>query len=66
MQVDPIKPTLKAPGSKRLKLEHEKLLSNFAFNFNLRRYTEGIPDKQIKMLSEDVPCAEVGRCRLTL
>ena len=31
-------PTLTAPGSKRLKLEHEKLLSNFAFNFKLRRY----------------------------
>ena len=40
MQVDPIKPTLKAPGSIPLKLEHEKLLSNFAFNFNLRRYNE--------------------------
>ena len=23
-----------------MKLEHEKLLSNFAFNFNLRRYSE--------------------------
>jgi beta-galactosidase/beta-glucuronidase len=33
-----MKPTLKAPGSKRLKLDHEKLLSNFAFNVNLRRY----------------------------
>jgi hypothetical protein len=32
-----MKPTLKAPGSKLLKLEHEKLLSNFDFNFNLRR-----------------------------
>ena len=39
MQVDPIKPTLKAPGSKRLKLEDEKMLSNFAFKFHLRRYT---------------------------
>jgi len=39
VQVDPIKPTLKAPGSERLKLEHEKLLFNFAFNFNLRRYS---------------------------
>ena len=39
MQVEPIKPTLKAPGSKRLKLEHGKLLSIFAFNFNLRRYS---------------------------
>jgi len=39
VQVDPIKPTLKPPGSKRLKLEDEKALSNFAFKFNLRRYT---------------------------
>ena len=38
-----MKPTLKAPGSKRLKLEHEKLLSNFAFNFNWRRYTPVLP-----------------------
>ena len=47
MQVDPIKPTLKAPGTKRLKLKYVKLLSillkfclNFASNFNLRRYTK--------------------------
>jgi len=38
VQVDPIKPTLKAPGTMRLKLKHVKLLSSFAFNFNLRRY----------------------------
>jgi len=38
VQVDPIKPTLKAPGSKRLKLECDEPLSHFAFNFNLRRY----------------------------
>ena len=40
MQVDPIKPTLKPPGMKRLKLKHDGLLSSFAFKFNLRRYTE--------------------------
>ena len=40
MQVDPIKATLKAPGSKRLKLKHDNLLSHFAFRFNLRRYTK--------------------------
>jgi len=40
VQIDPIKPMLKPPGSERLKLEHLKLLSNFGFNFNLRRYTE--------------------------
>jgi hypothetical protein len=30
---------LKAPGIKRLKLKYDKPLSNFAFKFNLRRYT---------------------------
>ena len=39
VQVDPIKPMLKLPGTKRLKLEYGKLLSEFAFNFNLRCYT---------------------------
>jgi hypothetical protein len=39
VQVDPIKPSLKAPGIKRLKLKYDKPLSNFAFKFNLRRYT---------------------------
>ena len=38
MRVDPIKPTLKAPGTGRLKLKCVKLLS-FALNFSLRRYT---------------------------
>ena len=37
--MDPIKPQLKAPGTKRLKLKYDELLSSFAFNFNLRRYT---------------------------
>ena len=41
VQVDPIKPKLKAPGAKRLKLKCDILLSIFAFKFNLRRYTEG-------------------------
>ena len=38
MQVDPIKPTLKTPGTKRLKLEYGGLLSSVAFRFNVRRY----------------------------
>jgi len=42
VQADPIKPMLKAPGTERLKLKHEKLLSNFGFKFNLRRYTQVI------------------------
>ena len=44
MQVDPIDPTLKAPGSKRLKLNCDEPLSNFAFKFNLRRYSMSIAD----------------------
>jgi len=39
VQVDPIKPTLKAPGTKRLKPEYDELLSMFGYNFNLRSYT---------------------------
>jgi hypothetical protein len=38
VHVDPIKPTLKAPRTKRLKLKYDEPLSNFAFKFNLRRY----------------------------
>jgi len=40
VQVDPIEPTLKAPESKRSKLEHEKTLPNFGFKFELRRYIQ--------------------------
>jgi len=39
VQVDPFKPTLKAPGIKRLKLNCDQSLSSFAFKFNLRRYS---------------------------
>jgi len=42
VQVDPIKPMLKGPGAKRLKLKPDELLSNLAFNFNLRRYNKGL------------------------
>jgi hypothetical protein len=35
-----MKHTLKAPGSKRLKVGYEKLLTNFGFNLNLRHCTE--------------------------
>ena len=41
VQVDPIKPTWKAPGTKRLKLIYDRVLSKRAFKFNLRRYTAG-------------------------
>ena len=39
MQVDPIEPTLKAPGTRRLRLNYDVLLSSFALKFNLRRYS---------------------------
>jgi len=38
VQVAPIKPTLKAPGTKHLKLKTKTLLSHFGFKFNLRHY----------------------------
>jgi len=40
VQADPIKPMLKASGTKRLKVKFDTLLSNFAFKINLRRYTK--------------------------
>ncbi len=39
VQVDPVKPKLKLPGTKRLKLKCHVLRSTSAFRFNLRRYT---------------------------
>ena len=39
VQVEPMKPTLKAPGSTCLKLKYDEPPSEFAFKFNLRRYT---------------------------
>ena len=38
VQVDPIKPTLKALGLRPLKVKYNDLLSKFAFKYNLRRY----------------------------
>ena len=39
VQDDPIKPKLKALGTKRLKLNYDERPSSSAFKFNLRRYT---------------------------
>ena len=41
VQVDPCKAKLKPPGTKRLKLNCDILLSTSGFKFNLRRYTWG-------------------------
>ena len=47
-----------ASRSKRLKLRCDRLLSSFAFKFNLRRYN---PVKAFAPL-----ILQVGRCRLTV
>jgi hypothetical protein len=41
VQVDPIKPQSKPPGTERLKRNFEILVSTSAFKFSLRRYTLG-------------------------
>jgi hypothetical protein len=33
-----MEPTFKAPGTKRLKLKHDKPVSSLAFEFNLRHF----------------------------
>jgi hypothetical protein len=58
VQVDPIKPTLKVPETKQLKLKHIKLLSNVAFKFNLRRYNEA--RERLSAAKAAVANAEVG------
>jgi hypothetical protein len=40
VQVDPIIPTVKPPGTNRLKPKCDEPLSDFAFNFKLHRYNE--------------------------
>jgi hypothetical protein len=45
VQVDPMKPTLKAPGIDRLKLQYIELLLRLAFKSKLRRYILEEQDK---------------------
>jgi hypothetical protein len=47
VQVDPMKPKLKPPGTKRLKLNCDIPLSTSAFKLNLRRYIEGLEEQVI-------------------
>ena len=58
VQVDPIKPTLKALGTHLLTLKCDEALSTFAFNFNLRRYS--LPTLTVRAL---IAVSLVGRCR---
>jgi len=60
-----MKPMLKAPGSKRLKLTFDEQLSSFAFKLNLHRYTMARRAKADNQRSRDrLTPAEVGPCRL--
>jgi len=40
VQVDPIEPTLKAPGYELLKLKYDDLLSTFDFKYDLRHHSK--------------------------
>ena len=41
LQVEPMQPVLKAPGTMLFKLRYDEALSNFALDFNLRHYIKG-------------------------
>jgi len=67
VQVDPIKPTLKAPATECLKLKYDKPLSIFAFEFNLRRYIlarlHGMQGVQPGLVHIDAAAAMTGVSR---
>jgi len=68
VQVDPMKPTLKPPGTERLTPKCETPLSDFAFKFYLRHYNaelRHLAETRI-VLSGFSKQHLVGRCRLTL
>ena len=59
VQVDPMKPTLTAPGITLLKLKHGRPPSKFAFKISLRRYTMEMEDR-VKDLQTSLQAATVG------
>ena len=60
MQLDPIKPTVKAPGSNLLTLKCDGLLSNFDFKFELRRCNKET-FLQLAQVERELTAVEVGR-----
>jgi hypothetical protein len=60
-----MKPKLKPPSTKRLKLKHDEPLSTFTFTFNLRRFSSEI-EGEIGMVQVGAHARlMVRRCRLT-
>ena len=66
MQADPIKPTLKPTGTKRLKVKCDILLSTSALKIDLRRYNEAHATGDAGIEHGGVAFDKVGRCRSTL
>jgi hypothetical protein len=61
VQVDPIKSTLKAPGTNPLTLKYDEPLSTFAFKFNLRRNTSGL-QRVLKLRTRELTNIRQGVC----
>jgi hypothetical protein len=57
------KPKLKAPGTKRLKLNYTAQLSSFGFQLNLSRYSEGEGDYVDTTSASAATTSQVRRCR---
>jgi len=65
VQVDPITPILEPPGTQRLKVMYNELLSSFAFKFNLHRYikAEAVVVARLKAEAEADEAAEATRLK---
>jgi len=61
LQADPIKLTLKAPEIKQLKLHSDEPPSDFAFSFNVRRYTEELEEHHPDVNLGCAKCRQVWR-----
>jgi len=69
MQVDPIKPTLNAPGAKRLNVNAINCFQfcfNVAFKFNLRRYSPASPHSWRTLRALRARDAAPGRAAVTV
>ena len=68
MQVDPMNPKLKAPGTDRLKLKHDERVSIVAFKFNSRLFDEVAQEMPVAAAANEMyktARRKAGRCSLT-